>query len=259
MDIVEKRIKALVKIQSIDCKLDEIRVLRGDLPDEVQDLEDEIAGLQTRLNKFDEELASIEQSIDDRKNGIKEAEKLIEKYKDQQMKVRNNREYDAITKEIELQELEIQICEKKIKEGYATIEQKKQVIDDTKSKLTGGQENLDLKKGELDVILNESKEDEEKLLVDRGKAEAKIEERLRLSYNKLRTKCRNGLAVVNVKRDACGGCFSIVPPQRQADVRDKKKLMVCEHCGRILADVEDVIIEEVPKKRTTRAKKKASA
>lgn len=251
---VPQKLEALVKLQELDSKLDEILKVRGALPDEVRDLEDEIAGYQTRVEKHNSELEGLEKEITDKKIAIKESEALIQKYTEQQMNVRNNREYDAITKEMELQALEIQINEKRIKEAYVRIEAKKEEIEGTKHLLDERSKDLESKKGELKVISAESEEDEKKLNDTRAKATKKVEERLLLSYDKIRGNARNGLAVVRVKRDACGGCFNVVPPQRQADIKDKKKIIVCEHCGRILADVDLVIVEEKPK-RTTRKKK----
>ena len=235
---------------------DELIKVRGALPDEVMDLEDEIAGYQTRVEKQNQELADLEDNINSNKAAIKDAEKLIKKYEEQQMNVRNNREYDAITKEVELQQLEIQILEKRIKESYAKIDAKKEEIDQTKNTLSEREKDLDSKKGELETITKESESDEEKLLKEREKAAKNVEERLFKSYEKVRKNMRNGLAVVPVKRGACGGCFNVVPPQQQAEIREKKKIIVCEHCGRILADVEDEIVEEVkPKRRTKRTTK----
>jgi len=249
MDNVEKKLKALQKLQKIDSKLDDITKVRGDLPEEVQDLEDEIVGYETRLAHFAETLGNLEQGITDKKAGIKESEGLIIKYKDQQNNVRNNREYDAITKEMELQELEIQVSDKKIRETGYQIELKKKEIETLQLKLSDRQEDLVKKKEELTIIVAESEEDEAKLAETRLKAEKAIESRLLVAYDKLRANMRNKLAVVSVKRDACGGCFATVPPQRQADIREKKKLIVCENCGRILADVITPPVEE-PKKKT---------
>ncbi|MFY0600551.1 MAG: hypothetical protein JXR03_12845 [Cyclobacteriaceae bacterium] len=251
---VAKKLENLVKLQSIDSKLDELIKVRGALPEEVMDLEDEIAGYQTRVDKQNQELEDMEEKIAGNKVAIKDAEKLIKKYEEQQMNVRNNREYDAITKEMELQQLEIQILEKRIKEAYDKIEIKKGEIDQTKETLSERTKDLDTKKDELKVITQESEDDEKKLLKDRDKAAKNVEDRLFKSYDKVRTNMRNGLAVVPVKRGACGGCFNIVPPQKQAEIRETKKIIVCEHCGRILADVEDEIVEEVvkPKRRTKR-------
>ncbi|MDH5608990.1 MAG: C4-type zinc ribbon domain-containing protein [Cyclobacteriaceae bacterium] len=252
---VAKKLEALVKLQSIDSELDELKKIRGALPDEVMDLEDELAGYQTRIDKQHQELEEIEENINANKAAIKDAEKLIKKYGEQQMNVRNNREYDAITKEIELQELEIQILEKRIKEAYVRIEEKNVAIEGTKNVLEERKKDLTSKKDELESILKESEEDERKLEKSRESAKKNVEERLLKSYDKIRLNMRNGLAVVSVMRDACGGCFNIVPPQKQAEIREKKKIMICEHCGRVMADVVDEIVsEEVtkPKRRTKR-------
>lgn len=253
---IAQKLDALLKLQNIDSELDSIKKVRGALPEEVSDLEDEIAGYQTRIDKYKQELEDLETDIQNNKVGIKDAEKLIKKYEEQQMNVRNNREYDAISKEMELQALEIQISEKRIKEAYAKIDSKKAEIEETEAQAQERKKDLDSKKKELDVIVEESQEDEKQLSTEREKAVKAIEDRLYKSYTKLRNNALNGLAVVTVKRDACGGCFNIVPPQRQADIRERKKIIVCEHCGRILADVSDEIEEEdKKKKKTTRAKK----
>ncbi|MFT6868414.1 MAG: putative nucleic acid-binding Zn-ribbon protein [Cyclobacteriaceae bacterium] len=250
---VAKKLENLVKLQSIDSQLDELIKVRGALPEEVMDLEDENTGYQTRIDKQNKELADMEEAINNNKLAIKDAEKLIKKYEEQQMNVRNNREYDAITKEMELQHLEIQILEKRIKETYDKIENKNAEIEVTKTTLSERSKDLESKKSELEVITQESEEDEKKLLKDRDKAAKNVEDRLFKSYDKVRNNMRNGLAVVSVKRGACGGCFNIVPPQKQAEIREQKKVIVCEHCGRILADVEDEVIEEEkPKRRTKR-------
>lgn len=251
---VAKKLEALVKLQSIDSELDELKKVRGALPDEVMDLEDEIAGYQTRIDKQNAELQDFEQNISNNRTAIKDAEKLIQKYEEQQMNVRNNREYDAITKETELQKLEIQILEKRIKEAFEKIESKKEEIEGTQGIQEERKKDLESKKKELEVITQESEDDEKKLEKSRGNASKNVEDRIFKSYEKVRNNMRNGLAVVPVKRGACGGCFNIVPPQKQAEIREKKKLIVCEHCGRILADVEDEIVEEVkPKRRTKRS------
>jgi predicted nucleic acid-binding Zn-ribbon protein len=252
---VAQKLDSLIKLQQIDSELDELTKVRGALPEEVEDLEDEIAGYQTRINKIENEITEVEKGIEDKRVAIKNAEKLIAKYQEQQMNVRNNREYDAITKEIELQQLEIQISEKKIKEAYESLEEKKGQIETTRELLNERNKDLSSKKSELDVIISESEEEEQKLMKVREKATKQIEDRLLKSYTKIRNNAKNGLAVVPVKRGACGGCFNVVPPQRQAEVRERKKLIVCEHCGRILADVEDVIIEETDKKKRIRVKK----
>ena len=252
---VAKKLEALEKLQAIDSKIDEVKKIRGALPEEVQDLEDEIAGYQTRIEKQADEKKELDDSISGNKSAIKDAEKLIKKYEEQQMNVRNNREYDAITKEIELQQLEIQILEKRIKEAYEKIEAKEEETQETKDTLSEREKDLKSKQDELDSIVKESEDDEQKMAKERAKAAKSVEDRLLKSYEKVRNNMRNGLAVVPVKRGACGGCFNVVPPQKQAEIREKKKIIVCEHCGRILSDVEDVIEEEVkPKRRTTRKK-----
>ena len=238
---VANKLEALMRLQTIDSQLDEIRRVRGDLPEEVRDLEDEIAGYEVRVNKFDEEIQGLNDTIATRKQAIKDSENLIRKYEDQQSNVRNNREYDAITKEIELQRLEIQISEKKIKEAYYQIEQKNNEIAGTKQKLAERRKDLDSKNGELQVIVSESEEEERQLVAEREEASKVIEDRLLTAYSRIRKNVRNGLAVVMVKRDACGGCFNTVPPQRQSDIASHKKIIVCEHCGRIFADVEQKI------------------
>ncbi|MBU2913632.1 MULTISPECIES: zinc ribbon domain-containing protein [Reichenbachiella] len=253
---VAQKLEALTKLQSIDSELDEIIKVRGALPEEVMDLEDEVAGYETRVGNHNSAIEELELSITNNKTAIKDSEKLIQKYEEQQMNVRNNREYDAITKEVELQQLEIQILEKRIKEAHAKMDAKNEEIIDTKNILEERKKDLDNKKGELDNITSESEEEEKKLLKGREKASDKIDERLLTSYNKIRKNVRNGLAVVPVKRGACGGCFNVVPPQKQAEIREKKKLIVCEHCGRVLADVEEV--EEVEEKKPTRTRRTAA-
>lgn len=251
---VAQKLEALEKLQSIDSRIADIKKVRGALPEEVQDLEDEIVGFETRLQKQEQDKKDTEDAIANNKTAIKDAEKLIKKYEEQQMNVRNNREYDAITKEVELQQLEIQILEKRIKEAYEKIESKKDDTDETKGILSERQKDLEGKKAELDTITKESEADELKIEKEKKKAEKNIEERLLKSYQRTKNNMRNGLAVVPVNRGACGGCFNIVPPQKQAEIREKKKLIVCEHCGRILSDVLDEIVveEEKPKRRTTR-------
>ncbi len=251
---VAQKLEALLKLQTIDSKLDSLKKVRGALPEEVMDLEDELAGYQTRIDKFNQELDDLNGEITSRKEAIKTSGALIQKYEEQQMNVRNNREYDAITKEMELQALEIQISEKKIKEAGFKIEAKKEEIGETQELMDERTKDLETKKKELGVITSESEDEEKSLLKFRDKAGKGIEERLLLGYNKIRNNALNGLAVVEVKRGACGGCFNVVPPQRQVDIKEKKKIIVCEHCGRILADVEPVIEKEKPKRKTTRRK-----
>lgn len=250
---VTQKLEALLNLQKIDSRLDAIFKVRGALPEEVQDLEDELAGYETRLDKFQVDIATLEDDIKRFKDSIKESEKLIKKYQEQQMNVRNNREYDAITKELELQDLEIQVSKKKIGEAQVKIESKNVEVAALQEVVKERQKDLSTKKDELKNIVSESESDENKLIGEREKAVKKIEDRLYKSYTKIRGNAKNGLAVVMVKRGACGGCFNIVPPQRQADIREKKKLIVCEHCGRIFAGVEDEIEEDITKKKRTRA------
>jgi predicted nucleic acid-binding Zn-ribbon protein len=235
---VASKLEALLNLQRIDSQLDEIRRVRGDLPEEVRDLEDEIAGYEVRVSKFDEEIQALNDQIKQRKQNAKDADGLIKKYEEQQQNVRNNREYEAIAKEIELQRLEIQISEKKIKEAQYQIELKNNDIAGTKQRLDERKKDLTNKNTELQTIVGESEADEKKLMDEREKASKPIEERLLTAYTRIRGNVRNGLAVVTVKRDACGGCFNTVPPQRQADIISHKKIIVCEHCGRVLADVD---------------------
>jgi predicted nucleic acid-binding Zn-ribbon protein len=235
---IAAKLEALLTLQRLDSQLDEIRRVRGDLPEEVRDLEDEIAGYEVRMKKFDEEVAGLNDSIKQRKQASKDAENLIKKYEEQQQNVRNNREYEAIAKEIELQRLEIQISDKKIKEAAYQIDVKNVEIGGTRQKLEERRKDLDNKKSELDTIVGENEAEERGLMSEREKATQPIEQRLLTAYTRVRGNVRNGLAVVLVRRDACGGCFNRVPPQRQADIISHKKIIVCEHCGRILADVE---------------------
>ena len=241
---VAQKLEALVKLQSIDSQLDELKKLRGDLPDEVQDLEDEMEGYKTRLTRFEAEQKEVEDVIRKNKEGIKEAEKLIKKYNEQQKNVKNNREFDAITKEIELQELEVQICEKRIKEAKEKIEAKKLEIGSIETLIKDRTEDLQNKKNELQSILEESQEEEKKLLAEREKAVKKIEDKLLKHYNRLRSSLSNGLAVVRVVRGAAEGCNIIIPPQKIAEIREKKKIVIDEHSGRILADVDLGSMEE---------------
>ncbi len=254
----EKKLQKLLKLQEIDSKIFEIKKVRGALPQEVQDLEDELIGYNTRLDKFKEDIDNKNKDIDDYKIKISEAKKLIKKYKDQQMNVRNNREYDAISKEIESQELDTKLFVKKSGENDQKIEGVKEEIKATKKIIKEKTQMLKSKKSDLDLLSSESQEEEKKLNSLKTKASKKIEPSLLLSYEKLVERQRNGLAVVRVSRSACGGCFNIVPPQRQAEVKEKKKIILCEYCGRILADVIAEIIKEKPKRRTKRKTAKKS-
>ena len=249
---ISQKLEALVKLQAIDTKIDELRKLRGDLPDEVRDLEDEIEGYKVRLTRFETEQKDFEEGIKKNKEGAKEADKLIKKYTEQQKNVRNNREFDAITKEIELQELEIQICEKKSKEAKDQIQAKKDEIEKTETQINERTEHLDIKKKELNDILAESQEEEKRLLVDREKATKKIEEKLLKYYERLRGSLSNGLAVVRVVRGAAEGCNIVIPPQKIAEIREKKKIVIDEHSGRILADVDMDSLDEGDKPKSAK-------
>ena len=254
---VSKKLGNLLKLQEIDSKIFDLKNIRGALPQEVQDLEDELEGYNTRLNNHKNEMETLNQDIDDFKNKITEAKKLIKKYKSQQLNVRNNREYDAISKEIEVNDLDLKIFKKKILEKEGIIESSKDIEKVTKKKIKEKKLDLNEKKSELDKILSESKGDEDKLINEKLKRSKKIEKNLLLSYTKLVERQRNGLAVVKVKRNACGGCFNVVPPQRQTEIKQRLKIILCEFCGRILADVEEVIEKEKPKRKVTRKTKKS--
>jgi len=254
---VAEKLDILLQLQNIDLELDEIKKIRGALPEEVSDLEDEIAGYETRLNKFQKDVDQMEEDIEGNRAAIKKSEELIKKYEEQQMNVRNNREYDAITKEIELQNLEIQISEKRIKEGYAKIEAKKEDIESTKQLIDNRNSDLESKQEELEKIIGDSKEDEDKLMKHRENVVNKIidaDEKLYRYYEKLRTSLSNGLAVVKVKRGAAEGCNIIIPPQRLVEIKDKKRIIFDEYSGRILADVEEV--EEPEDEKPTRGRRK---
>jgi len=233
---VAEKLKALYDKQLVDTSIDKIKILRGELPLEVQDLEDEIEGLQTRVSNYEEDIESLEKSIAGKNQEIKNAQDLITKYKEQQNNVRNNREYDSLSKEIEFQSLEIELCEKRIREFNVQIEEKRVVIDESSGVLDERKLDLENKKKELEDIIDETKKEEEVLKKRSGELEGIIEPRLITAYKKIRGNARNGLAVVTVERDACGGCFNKIPPQRQLDIASRKKIIVCEYCGRILVD-----------------------
>lgn len=235
---VEEKLKALYELQKIDSEIDRIRTIRGELPLEVQDLEDEIAGLETRMQNLTDEVNAYEDGIVERKNMIADCLAQIKKYEEQQGKVRNNREFDSLNKEIEFQNLEIQLCEKKIREFKANIESKSVLIEQVKGQVTDRKADLEAKKGELDEIISETQKEEEDLLKRSQAAETLIEARLLGAYHRIRHNTINGLGVVKIERDACGGCFNKIPPQRQLDLSLRKKVIVCEHCGRILVDPE---------------------
>jgi len=233
---VEQKLKALYELQNLHTKIDKIRQIRGELPIEVADLEDEVAGLETRIQKIKAELDDTEDAIVNRKNMIKEAQSLIKKYDTQLKDVKNNREYDALTKEVEIQNLDIQVSEKKIKEFGFEINNKTEIFEKAQANLDLRKGDLEAKKAELETITGETEKEEQALVKKAEKAEANIEERLMFAYNRLRKNAINGLAVVTIDRDSCSGCFNKIPPQRQLDIRQRKKVIVCEHCGRILVD-----------------------
>jgi len=239
---VEEKLRILFQLQLVDSKIDRIKMLRGELPLEVQDLEDEIEGLETRIENYKQEIESLDVLITKKKQEIKDAEGLIKKYEEQQKNVRNNREFDSLTKEIEYQTLEIELCEKRIKEYTQQAKDKKQVIEQSKKQLEDRAHDLSLKKAELDNIINETQKEEDELLRKSEEYANVIESRLYTAYRRIRGNARNGLAVVTVQRDACGGCFNKIPPQRQLDIKIRKKVIVYEYCGRILVD--DSIAEE---------------
>jgi len=235
---VEEKLKALYDLQQVVSEIDKIRTLRGELPLEVQDLEDELEGLETRLNNLNEEIKNLNDSVLAKKNEIKEAELLIQKYEAQQSNVRNNREYDSLSKEIEFQKLEIELCEKRIREYAGELSGKKEFIETSKTLYEERKKDLESKKSELDEIINETKVEEEKLEKKAETIKKNIEGRLLTAFERIRKNARNGLAVVTIQRDACGGCFNKIPPQRRLDISSRKKIIVCEYCGRILVDDE---------------------
>ena len=237
---VERKLVALYTLQQIDSKIDRIRIVRGELPEAVQDLEDEVAGLETRIENYNTDLKKFNTDVANYKIKIKETQALIKKYEEQQNQVRNSREYDSLTKEAEYQSLEIQLCEKRIKDATIKIEDIKTNLELTQKKLADRKNDLVVKQSELNSIVEETEKEEEELVVKSKESEALIEDRLLAAYKRIRKGARNGLAVVQIERDACGGCFNKIPPQHQLDIRIHKKIIVCEYCGRILVD-QDII------------------
>ena len=236
--LVEDKLKALYQLQCVDSDIDKIRVVRGELPLEIQDLEDDITGLNARVDKYKDELQTLDDSLAGSRLKKRNAKVLVKKYEKQLSNIKNNREYESLSKEIEFQTLEIELCEKKEKEIKAKQLMKDEVILGTKNTLKERKKELKVKNSELEEITKETKKEEKSLMRKSNKAQGVIEERLLTAYNRIRTNVRNGLAVVSVDRDACGGCQNIIPPQRQLDIRMHKKVIVCEHCGRILIDAE---------------------
>ena len=262
---VEQKLKTLFQLQTMLSEIDKIKTLRGELPLEVQDLEDEIAGLSTRIDKIKAEVSELKAAIAGKRVEIEAAKASVEKYKSQQDNVRNNREYDFLTKEIEFQTLEIELCEKRIKEFTAEEQEKSEEVAKSIAALEERQKDLDQKKSELDEIISETKQEEEKLRDKAKDLETKIEPRLLQSFKRIRKNSRNGLGVVYVHRDACGGCFNKIPPQRQLDIRSRKKVIVCEYCGRIMIDPElagveiSHKVEEAPAPTAKRAIRRKTA
>ena len=259
---VEEKLKALYQLQTTLSSIDEKRAIRGELPLEVEELEDEIIGLNTRVERIETEIKEFQDAIEQRKHEITTAEKSIERYKHQLDEVRNNREYDTLSKEIEFQELEVQLCNKKIREAQAKIEEKKQDLEKNKEIINDRNITLEEKKGELDEIIAETRTEEDRLKLKAKELEVKIEPRLLTSFKRIRKNARNGLGVVYVQRDACGGCFNKIPPQRQLDIKMHKKIIVCEYCGRIMIDPELAGVkldtpaaEEKPKRKCAIRKK----
>lgn len=258
---VEQKLQALYELQTTLTAIDEKRALRGELPLEVQDLEDEIAGLDTRIEKIDAEIKEFQSAITMKKGEVQEAQVNLERYNNQLNEVRNNREYDSLSKQIDYERLEVELCNKKIKEATDQVAYRTNDLEIAKTEREERQKDLDEKKSELEDILAETRE-EETMLKERAKdLEVKIEPRLLSSFKRIRKSARNGLGIVYVQRDACGGCFNKIPPQRQLDIKMHKKIIVCEYCGRILIDpelagvkVENGKAEKPKRKRSTRRK-----
>jgi uncharacterized protein len=234
----EEKLTSVLTLQKIDSKIDEIKTLKGELPMEVKDLEDEIEGLQTRIHNIDNEISTIEAFIEAKTNAKKEAQALIKKYEKQQDNVKNNREFEAINKEMEMQELEVRLNDKHIKDTTFELRDRTNARIKTEEKIKDIEETLKVKRKELEKISVETEKEEKVLAVRSAEAKEKVEARLLTAYDRIRGSYRNGLAVVPIIRDSCGGCFNVIPPQRQSEIRQHKKIIVCEHCGRILVDTD---------------------
>ena len=243
---VEEKLKALYQLQTMLSEIDKIKTLRGELPLEVQDLEDEVAGLSTRIEKIQNDIEELKAHVAGKRIEIETAKASVEKYKSQQENVRNNREYDMLSKEIEFQSLEVELCEKRIREALAAEKAKNEEIERSTEALEERQKDLEAKKAELEEIVSETKQEEEKLREKAKVLETTIEPRLLQAFKRIRKNSRNGLGVVYVQRDACGGCFNKIPPQRQLDIKMRKKIIVCEYCGRIMIDPELAGVKETP-------------
>ena len=233
---IEEKLSAVLTLQKIDSKIDEIKILKGELPMEVKDLEDEVEGLQTRLENVNNEIAKINQYIIDKKDAKKEAEALIKKYEKQQDNVKNSREFEALTKEMELQELEMKLCDKLVRDADKKLVDTNELLTKTQNRLTDKVELLEVKRKELEKIIKDTEKEEKDLQVLSDAAKVKVDERLLTAYERIRGNYRNGLGVVPVLRNSCGGCFNVIPPQRQTEIGQRKKIIVCEHCGRVLVD-----------------------
>ncbi|MEK0423690.1 MAG: hypothetical protein RLZ95_1600 [Bacteroidota bacterium] len=245
---VEEKLVNLYKLQTVDSSIDQIKILRGELPMEVKDLEDEVQGLVNRQTRIEEEINGITEYIDAKKEAIKESEALLAKYETQSDNVKNNREFEAINKEIEMQGLEIKLCEKNIRDANEELAEKVKVLDAAKKTIAVKEGVLNHKKEELEKIIADTEIEEKELNVKSAEARSHIDERLLYSYDRIRNSYRNGLAVVTVERDACGGCFNAIPPQRQSEIRLHKKIIVCENCGRILVEEEAATAADAKKK-----------
>ncbi len=239
---VEEKLAALLNLQKVESKLDAIAILKGELPIEVRDLEDEIQGLHARETRMEEEINGINEFIEQKKQAIVQSQELIKKYEKQSDNVKNNREYEAITKELEMQTLEVKLAERHIKDANEEIADKARALDTVKKNIANKEANLKVKKSELDKIIAETEKEEKEFAALSEKARASVDPRLLASFDRIRKNFRNGLAVVPVVRDACGGCFNAIPPQRQSEIRQHKKIIVCENCGRVLVD-EDMNTE----------------
>jgi predicted nucleic acid-binding Zn-ribbon protein len=235
---VAEKLVNLYKLQTVDSSIDQIKILRGELPMEVKDLEDEVQGLVNRQTRIEEEINGITEFIEDKKAAIKESEALLAKYETQSDNVKNNREFEAINKEIEMQGLEIKLSEKNIRDANEELAEKVKVLDAAKKTIAVKEGVLNHKKEELEKIIADTEIEEKELDIKSAEARSHIDERLLYSYDRIRNSYRNGLAVVTVERDACGGCFNSIPPQRQSEIRLHKKIIVCENCGRILVEEE---------------------
>ena len=233
---VEEKLAALLNLQKVESKLDAIAILKGELPIEVRDLEDEIQGLHSRETRMEEEINGINEFIEQKKQTIVQSSELIKKYEKQSDNVKNNREYEAINKELEMQTLEVKLAERHIKDANEEIADKARALDVVKKNIANKDANLKVKKSELDKIIAETEKEEKEFAALSAKARASVDPRLLTSFDRIRKNFRNGLAVVPVVRDACGGCFNAIPPQRQSEIRQHKKIIVCENCGRILVD-----------------------